>query len=89
MITLRRDTDDAWLGGVLAGIANVIHVEAWVLRLVFTVAMLYVCRSTIAVLFVSFLVLNPFAVIVSLFLGWHWVFTVPYILLWIFVPEAD
>jgi phage shock protein C len=38
---LRRSRSDRWLGGVCAGVARMLGVEAWVLRLVLVVLALF------------------------------------------------
>ena len=38
---LRRSLNDRWLGGVCGGIAQLTGVESWIVRLIFTLAVLF------------------------------------------------
>ena len=38
---LRRSTSDRWIGGVCGGIARMLDVESWIVRLVFVVCLLF------------------------------------------------
>ena len=38
---LRRSLSDRWVGGVCSGIARMIRVESWIVRLIFVIALLF------------------------------------------------
>lgn len=39
--TLRRTLDDRWIGGVCGGLARLLDVESWIVRLLFALAVLF------------------------------------------------